>query len=750
MNKFLTMMIVVLLPLTLRAALTINNGGGATNITSTSAWITATVASTGAANPVLFSYWGTNDGSTNVSGWLNTNSFGVSTQAAYSFQATGLSGSTIYYFRAYATNSSETNWASYSSQFITLTTPTSAPPSSVQTVTVDTNDVLKHPTNFFLVNSNLIKTAIGYSSDTDTNATWGNITGTLSNQTDLQLALDGKSSSIHTQDWSTITGTPDTITGYGITDAYTKVESDAAYATTGTVGAIQVRTTAWDTASTDASSATGSIVTIQASTTLWNTAATDSGIATQYIGTNTLRLDLTTHTTNIIIHVTAIDKTNWDGKVTLGTVQAQGYLTNGDNLGNHYATQMISWAGSVYSNVTGTSYTYSVSNLTLTSTDAVPTGVASAEGIVYTNTVEINGYPAWTMTNGWYALRAADEGDYYIATNPAPEPITDFCYWRSGNLIGAYNPYESCTGTITAAYSAGDITNIIGTNYTYTLYTNLWQAGSDGTNWVVSLNGVAQFNATNLVSYSATRMISWPGSMYAGTNLILTSTDAVPAGVASQEGIFYTRCEDINAHLTWAATNGCYVWMDAGVYYVSSGYNNLSQPYWTAGSGDPIGVYSSYGGATGSITVAYNVLTNILQAGSDGTNWVVRLNGTNQFSATNVASLSEFLALSNQVRGITNGAALGETAVQPAFTNGWEVGPHTSLLATNGSGAGLTDITAAQVGAVATNVAVVMGTNAIVMGTNLIGLYGGNLNGTNGLYFIPNGSTNTYWILGGP
>jgi hypothetical protein len=45
---------------------------------------------------------------------------------------------------------------------------------------------------------------------------------------------------------------------------------------------------------------------------------------------------------------------------------------------------------------------------------------------------------------------------------------------------------------------------------------------------------------------------------------------------------------------------------------------------------------------------------------------------------------------------------------------------------------------------------VVMGTNAIVMGTNLIGLYGGNLNGTNGLYFIPNGSTNTYWILGGP
>lgn len=39
------------------------------------------------------------------------------------------------------------------------------------------------------------------------------------------ISLEG-----HTHDWSDITGTPTTIAGYGITDAYTKIESDARFA----------------------------------------------------------------------------------------------------------------------------------------------------------------------------------------------------------------------------------------------------------------------------------------------------------------------------------------------------------------------------------------------------------------------------------------------------------------------------------------------------------------------------------------
>ena len=187
MLKLYTILFSLLIPMLSWGALTIGNGGGATNITSTNAWITASVVSTGAANPYLYSYWGTNDGGTNVSLWKNTNSFGVCTQASYSFQAVGLEGSKIYYHRTRATNATEIAWSSYSAMFYTLSTPTTAPPSSVQAVTVDTNDVLKHPgSNFWVTNKVAILAGIGAITNfTDTNAVWGNITGALANQLDL-------------------------------------------------------------------------------------------------------------------------------------------------------------------------------------------------------------------------------------------------------------------------------------------------------------------------------------------------------------------------------------------------------------------------------------------------------------------------------------------------------------------------------------------------------------------------------------
>lgn len=47
---------------------------------------------------------------------------------------------------------------------------------------------------------------------------WGEITGTLSDQTDLQSALDGKSNVGHTHTFASLTSKPTTIAGYGITD----------------------------------------------------------------------------------------------------------------------------------------------------------------------------------------------------------------------------------------------------------------------------------------------------------------------------------------------------------------------------------------------------------------------------------------------------------------------------------------------------------------------------------------------------
>lgn len=64
---------------------------------------------------------------------------------------------------------------------------------------------------------------------TDSTAVWGSISGTLANQTDLQTALNGKSSVGHTQAWNTITSTPTTLAGYGITDGVTATAVAAGY-----------------------------------------------------------------------------------------------------------------------------------------------------------------------------------------------------------------------------------------------------------------------------------------------------------------------------------------------------------------------------------------------------------------------------------------------------------------------------------------------------------------------------------------
>jgi len=285
MNKlFYAIILSAALTFSASGALLINNGGGATNITATSAWPTATIVSTGAANPYLYIYWGTNDGSTNASSWENTNSIGSVTQDSYSVQVTNLSSFQIYYHRAFATNSLTTNWAAYSAQFITLFVSTSAPISSTRAVSVDLYGMLKNPTNFWTTNIVGLAAALssyGFATDAYTKAesdakyaTTGTV-GSVSNDVEAikdrtnvyeQAAIDASSytssvaatiTSGMTNDWTLaldytnyafiawgwgdwatnylnwdmITNTPATLTGYGIADAYTKVESDGLFAT---------------------------------------------------------------------------------------------------------------------------------------------------------------------------------------------------------------------------------------------------------------------------------------------------------------------------------------------------------------------------------------------------------------------------------------------------------------------------------------------------------------------------------------
>ena len=112
----------------------------------------------------------------------------------------------------------------------------------------------------------------------------------------------------------------------------------------------------------------------------------------------------------------------------------------------------------------------------------------------------------------------------------------------------------------------------------------------------------------------------------------------------------------------------------------------------------------------------------------------------------------------------SNSTAFDPAGTAAAATNGINAafiaakGGLTNVTADQIVGAGgLTNVTPAAIvaaGGVLTTGATMtgslaFGTNSVVLGTNSISLFGGNLNGTNGIYFVPLASTNRYWILGG-
>lgn len=100
-------------------------------------------------------------------------------------------------------------------------------PTAVSEVEVNGTTYL---TQLELVNALL---PVVYSSAVETGggaSSWGDITGSLVNQTDLQAALNGKQDAGAFAAWADITGKPTTVSGFGITDVYTKATTDSKYA----------------------------------------------------------------------------------------------------------------------------------------------------------------------------------------------------------------------------------------------------------------------------------------------------------------------------------------------------------------------------------------------------------------------------------------------------------------------------------------------------------------------------------------
>jgi hypothetical protein len=91
---------------------TITYDGGASNVSSTFAWLNANLLGTGGVPTTVRIFWDTaSDKGTSQTAWAYTNDFGVLPVGLCSNQASGLSASTLYYYRAYATNSVGQSWS---------------------------------------------------------------------------------------------------------------------------------------------------------------------------------------------------------------------------------------------------------------------------------------------------------------------------------------------------------------------------------------------------------------------------------------------------------------------------------------------------------------------------------------------------------------------------------------------------------------------------------------------------------------
>ena len=101
----------------------VDNAIGATNVNSTSAWLTGTLLSTGAAATTVYCFWGPADGTNNLSAWAHTDTVNTVMGPVSNYVSGLASPPTAYYYRFYATNSFGDYWASPSKSFQTIVPP---------------------------------------------------------------------------------------------------------------------------------------------------------------------------------------------------------------------------------------------------------------------------------------------------------------------------------------------------------------------------------------------------------------------------------------------------------------------------------------------------------------------------------------------------------------------------------------------------------------------------------------------------
>ena len=101
----------------------------AINIASTSARLRSNLTDNGGENPTVHIYWGPTDGGTTAGNWAHDINLGILPTGIFYSDISGLTASTTYYYRCFATNSAGGSWAANS---VSLTT---SPPPAAPSVT---------------------------------------------------------------------------------------------------------------------------------------------------------------------------------------------------------------------------------------------------------------------------------------------------------------------------------------------------------------------------------------------------------------------------------------------------------------------------------------------------------------------------------------------------------------------------------------------------------------------------------------
>lgn len=101
------------------------------NITQNSGRMNGSVTDTGGENPTVYVYWGRTAGGTTPGNWEHAENLGVRGLGGVSFDATGLTASTEYFYRVYAQNSAGGSWANATASFVTSAPPILLPTANV-------------------------------------------------------------------------------------------------------------------------------------------------------------------------------------------------------------------------------------------------------------------------------------------------------------------------------------------------------------------------------------------------------------------------------------------------------------------------------------------------------------------------------------------------------------------------------------------------------------------------------------------